>query len=64
MISPLPVISATMRHVVPDRVADLFESEQLAHHRQLEGPVIILNKTKLKIYFDKLLKIQLHLCYG
>ena len=47
MNSPLPVISATMRHVVPDRVADLFESEQLAHHRQLEGPVIILNNTKL-----------------
>ena len=46
--------------MVPDRVADLFEGDQLTHYRQLEGSVIILNKTKLKIYFDKLLKIQPH----
>jgi hypothetical protein len=38
-----PVISAAVWHVVPDRVADLLEGEQLSHDRQLEWPVVVLN---------------------
>jgi hypothetical protein len=44
-----PVISAAVWHVVPDRVADLLEGEQLAHDRQLEWPVVVLNHNQNKL---------------
>ena len=42
-----PVIGAAVWHVIPDRVADLLEGEQLAHNRQLEWPVVVLNHNQI-----------------
>ena len=42
-----PVIGAAVWHVVPDRVADLLKGEQLAHDRQLEWPVVVLNHNQI-----------------